>query len=69
MVSIRLGPLYNSLQREVLTNRYLQVEETGLRVQDGEKPGACHLGYLWAYHTPVSKLILFDYQKRPGRAG
>jgi len=41
-----LEPLYNSLRREVLANRYIQAEETSLRVQDGEKPGACHLGYL-----------------------
>jgi len=43
-------------------------------VQDGEKPGACHLGYLWAYHAPASKLrgrpvVLFDYQKGRGQEG
>jgi hypothetical protein len=65
--------LYNSLKREVLANKYLQADETTLRVRtsdeslisgsDGEKPEACHLGYIWAYHAPVAKLVLFDYQK------
>lgn len=64
-----LEPLYNSLRREVLANRYLQADETSLRVQDGEKPGACHLGYLWAYHAQASKLVLFDYQRGRGQEG
>jgi transposase len=64
-----LLPLYNSLKREVLANRYLQADESPIRVQDHEKPGACHLGYFWAYHAPVSKLVLFEYQKGRGREG
>ena len=64
-----LEPLYNSLRREVLANRYIQADETSLRVQDREKAGACHLGYLWAYHAPASKLALFDYQKGRGQEG
>lgn len=38
-------------------------------MQDGEKPGACHMGYLWAYHAPASKLVLFDYQTGRGQEG
>ncbi len=64
-----LEPLYNSLKREVLANKYLQADETTIRVQDGEKQGACHLGYFWAYHAPVAKLVLFDYQKSRGQEG
>ncbi len=58
-----LEPLYKSLKQEVLANKYLQADETGIRVQDRDKPGACHSGFFWAYHTPVTKLVLFDYQK------
>jgi transposase len=65
----QLQPLYHSLRREVLANRYLQADETPIRVQDQEKKGACHLGYYWAYHAPVSRLVLFDYQKGRGQEG
>jgi hypothetical protein len=64
-----LEPLYKSLRREALANRYLQADETSLRVQDGEKPGCCHLGYLWAYHALASKLVLFDDQRGRGQEG
>ena len=64
-----LEPLYYSLKREVLANGYLQADETPFRVQDGEKKGACHLGYQWAYHAPASKLVLFDYQQGRGQEG
>jgi hypothetical protein len=55
--------LYNSLKREVLANKYIQADETGIKVQDKQKPGSCHSGFFWAYHAPVTKLVLFDYQK------
>jgi len=58
-----LEPLYNSLKREVLANKYIQADETGIKVQDRDKPGACHSGFFWAYHAPVAGLVLFDYQK------
>jgi transposase len=69
-----LEPLYSSLKREVLANAYLQADETSFRVQDGQKKGACHLGYQWAYHAPASKLrgrpaVLFDYQPGRGQEG
>jgi hypothetical protein len=35
-----LRPIYSSLRREVLANKYVQADEASLRVQDGEKPGA-----------------------------
>lgn len=65
----QLEPLYHSLRREVLANRYLQADETPIRVQDPQKKGACHLGYYWAYHAPESKLVLFDYQPGRGQQG
>ena len=65
----QLEPLYQSLRREVLANGYLQADETAIRVQDQQKKGACHLGYYWAYHAPVARLVLFDYQKGRGQGG
>jgi transposase len=68
-VSKQLEPLYASLRREVVANHYVQADETPIRVQDQEKKGACHLGYYWAYHAPVSRLVLFDYQQGRGQQG
>jgi uncharacterized protein YggE len=53
-----LEPLYNSLKREVLANKYIQADETGIRVQYKQKPGACYSGFFWAYHASVAKLVL-----------
>ncbi len=64
-----LEPLYHSLQRDVLANGYLQADETPFRVQDTDKKDACHQGYQWAYHAPVSKLVLFNYQPGRGQEG
>jgi transposase len=64
-----LKPIYNSLRREVLANLYLQADETGIKVLQSEKKGACHLGYYWCYHAPVDGLVLFDYQPGRGQEG
>jgi transposase len=64
-----LKPIYHALRREILANLYLQADETGIKVLESEKKGACHLGYYWAYHAPGDGLVLslrpIDYQ--PGR--
>jgi transposase len=40
-----LKPVYHALRREILANLYLQADETGIKVLESEKKGACHLGY------------------------
>lgn len=66
----QLLPLYNCLKREVLANRYLQADESPIKVQDDRsKKEGCHMGYFWAYHAPASKLVLFDYQRGRGQEG
>lgn len=64
-----LKPIYHALRREVLANLYLQADETGIKVLQNEKKGACHLGYYWCYHAPVDGLVLFDYQPGRGQEG
>lgn len=61
-----LMPLYGELKREVLTHPYIQADETTIKVQDGEKQGSCHTGYLWGVHAPPN-LTWFYYAK--SRAG
>lgn len=60
-------PLHAALRYEVLQACYLQVDETGLAVQDRTKQGTTHKGFLWGYHAPWQKLVYFDYQKGRGQ--
>jgi transposase len=61
-----LVPLYHRMVEIVKRQRYLQADETTLKVLDNDKKGQTHLGYLWAYHAVESKLCVFDYQKGRG---
>lgn len=62
-----LEPLYDVLWQKVQQSRYLQADETPIPVQTQDKPGATHKGYLWVYHSPPDKLVLFDYSKGRSR--
>ena len=61
-----LVPLYDRMVEFVRNQRYLQADETTLKVLDKDKKGDTHLGYLWVYHAVLSKLCVFDYQKGRG---
>jgi len=61
--------LYESLANRIVKSSYLQVDETTFRVLDEKKSknsGRSHLGYFWVYHSPETKITLFDYQKGRG---
>jgi len=58
-----LEPLYNAMVNAVKQEAYLQVDETPTRVLDKKKKGKCHLGYYWVYHSPMKKMVVFDYQR------
>ncbi len=62
-----LGPLYEAVQKEILSSRYLQIDESPFKVQSDEVEGKCHLGYMWVCRNPQSNVVLFSYQK--GRGG
>ena len=60
-----LEPLREVLMQQILSQPYLHVDETRIKVLDKNKKGKAHLGYYWVYHAPFGKMTLFDY--RPGR--
>lgn len=69
-----LLPLYLALKRELLSNLYLQADETTIRVlksdkKGGQKKEGCHLGYYWALHAPADGLVLFEYQQGRNQDG
>ena len=42
---------------------YQQIDESPIKVQDRDKPGTLHLGYMWVRYAPLSKSVLFEYHK------
>jgi len=65
-----LKPLYEALIKDVLEAQYIQADETTIRVLEKHtKKKKSHLGYYWAYHSPVNKAIFFEYQKGRDQSG
>ncbi|QDH78404.1 IS66 family transposase [Echinicola soli] len=63
----KLEPLYDCLVADTKAMGYLMVDESTIRVLDGDKKGACHTGYYWVYHNPLEKTVLFDYRPTRGK--
>lgn len=57
-----IDSLYQAHRKDVLTQSYLMADETTIKVLDRKVKGKAHLGYHWAYFSPIKKLVLFDYQ-------
>lgn len=62
-----LQPLHAALKTVMRGSCYLQVDETGLAVQDRTRQGTTHKGFLWGYHAPLLKAVFFDYRKGRGQ--
>jgi transposase len=62
-----LEPLYDKLQVHILTNDYLQIDESPMPVLSANKPGSTHRGYMWVIHAPVTHEVCFHYAS--SRAG
>lgn len=58
-----LRPLYEVHRLHVFREVYQMVDESPIKVQDRDKPGACHQGYMWVRYAPLSKAVFFEYFK------
>lgn len=56
-----LQPLYALHRLHVFREVYQMIDESPIKVQDSEKQGACHQGYMWVRYAPMSKSALFEY--------
>lgn len=56
-----LEGLYHLLVDQMQQSSYLQADESPIKVQDKHKKGATHQGYMWVYHDPVCKNVVFQY--------
>jgi transposase len=71
---VRLGarllrPLYAVHRLHVFREIYQMIDESPIRVQDKDKPGACHQGYMWVRYASLSKSVLFEYYKSRSAKG
>ena len=64
-----LEPLYDTLKHRVLSQGYLQVDETPIQVLDKTKKGKTHRGYHWVYYSPLEKTVFFSYNHGRSREG
>jgi transposase len=64
-----LQPLYALHRLYVFRETYQMIDESPIKVQDNDKPGACHQGYMWVRYAPLSKSVLFEYYKSRGTKG
>jgi len=60
-----LEPLYDLHKAQFLLSPYIQADETPIKVQSRDVPGATHKGYFWTYFDPITYTVVFEY--RPGR--
>ncbi len=61
-----IKPLYDLLEHQVLKSGYIQADESPIRVLDKDKEGSSHQGYMWVFHNPGLKTVLFKYSKGRG---
>ncbi|MDQ6482643.1 IS66 family transposase [Dyadobacter sp. LHD-138] len=64
-----LAPLWELLKLLVINQKYLQLDETPLKVLDRDHKNGIHQGYVWIYNAPCDKLTLFDYRKGRDQSG
>ena len=64
-----LWPLYETLKHRVLSQGYLQVDETPIAVLDKNRKGKTRRGYHWVYYSPLEKTVFFDYNQGRSREG
>jgi len=56
-----IQPLYALHRLYVFREIYQMVDESPIKVQDRNKKGVCHQGYMWVRYAPLSKSVLFEY--------
>ena len=62
-----LRAVHERLRERILRGGYVQVDETPVKVMDAERGGRAAQAYLWTYHAPNEKLIVFDFNLSRGR--
>lgn len=64
-----LVPLWELLKLLILNQKYLQADESPLKVLDRNDKNGIHKGFMWVYNAPCENLVLFDYRKGRDSSG
>ena len=64
-----IRPLYAIHRLYVFKEIYQMIDESPIKVQDRNKKGTCHQGYMWVRYAPLSKSVLFEYYKSRSTKG
>jgi len=67
LVAAHIRPLYAVHKAYTLGCNYLQVDESPIKVQDRDKQGATHQGYMWVYRAVMQDSVYFEYNKGRGQ--
>lgn len=59
--------LYVELIHRVKQSKYIQADETPIKVLDKTKKGTTHRGYYWVYHDVENGLVLYEYNQSRGQ--
>ena len=62
-----LVPIYDLLVKDILSQDYIQGDETRMQVLKKNKPGSSHRGQMWAFMSPTIRAVAFNYE--PTRSG
>jgi transposase len=65
----QLVPLWELLKLLVTNQKYLQADESPIKVLDRNHKNGIHQGYMWVYNAPSDKLVLYDYRKGRDHSG
>jgi len=64
-----IRPLHALHRLYVFKEIYQMIDESPIKVQDPNKKGVCHQGYMWVRYAPLSKSVLFEYYKSRSAEG
>ena len=53
--------MYLELQKTITQSRYVIGDETPIRVLDPARPGAARQAWLWVFHAPELRSVVFDF--------
>ena len=66
--ALLLRTIQEQLSERILASRYVQVDETPIKVLDPDRGGHAAQAYLWTYLSPQERAIVFDFDLSRSRA-
>lgn len=65
--ALLLKTVHAQLKEAILKSGYVMADETPVKVRDPDKDGVSRQGWLWAYHAPTVRSVVFDFNLSRGQ--